>query len=171
MVPLMDDDESSTIAAVEFISKTFLLPAITVHPDTKIAEQNRKIAEQKLDFEVQYSYILDRIQKRRRSISEGQASKNDQRKARRSRALSIDEIKTTESAIKFISKSYSLEESPESGDPVVVEMNRLIAEQKRDVEAQRAEKERRSRKAQPRRASYQVFAGELRRVEAIKIKT
>jgi hypothetical protein len=50
MVPRMDD-EIATITAVDFISKTFQLPEVTVHPDPKIAEQNREIAEQKIKFE------------------------------------------------------------------------------------------------------------------------
>jgi hypothetical protein len=164
------DDDIATIIAVEFISKTLQLPEVIVHPDHKIAEQNREIAEQKIEFEHHFIKTLERIKRRKRSLSECQATQNLQRKTRRNRSLSEEEIQTEQAAVAFISWTYSLEECPENADPDLMEQNRLIAEQKRAFEKQTAEEESKSTGVKVR-PNYQKFAGELRKEELVKVKT
>jgi hypothetical protein len=84
--------------------------------------------------------------------------------------LSEEEIQTKRAAVAFISRSYSIEDCPENVETDLMEQNRLIAEQKRAFEKQRAEEESKSTGVKLR-PNYQIFAGELRKEELVKVIT
>ena len=86
--------------------------------DPRIAEQNRKIAEQKKMFE-------DKV------------AKQKERELKRQRELSEDEIKANQAAASLITNSYSLTEVKANADPKIAAQNRQIEEQKKAYEVQK----------------------------------
>jgi hypothetical protein len=117
----LSEDERS---AIDLISNSIALTEDSIAWNPEIAEQNRKIAEQKKLFEERVARKKERHMKTASKV-----------------VLSDEDIKAEQDTIAFISRSYLLEYVAIHLDPVVVQQNRLIAEQKNAYESQAAKKE------------------------------
>lgn len=107
--------------------------------DPKIAEQNRKIAEEKNKFEEK-------------------VAKQKERELRRQRELTEDEVKANQIAASLITNSYSLTEVKAYADPKIADQNRQIEAQKKAYEVQKVVESWNKVKAIPK---YENVVGEI----------
>lgn len=101
------------------MSESFFLAESAANADPKIAEENRKIAEQKRAYDSRVAALAERKQKLQAKDTE-------------------EYVRATMDAASLITNSFSLTEIAANADPAIAAQNRQLAEERKAFECRQA---------------------------------